>query len=769
MKVNVYLRSYISLMFIFVNMHASQTPPPVPKKPAVVPEDAPLQIQLTSPKGSSNKLNARRPASLDKASRLLGITPEHRTPPSAKASKILGTTFESESDEKQQDAPARRMVRSSAPLMFTNSDAAVRLMGDISDGNLESVKNVMNYNTVNINEPVAEFDGQTPFERAIDLNQKDIAIYMIYHGADLTRKNRFGQTPAEMAINLNRTDITPYIIEQLPFEELDKKDATGKPLLVRTSELGNVDLVELLIKRGALVRMTDATGATPLIAAARLGHAAVVKKLLHYLSPLDAQDKRGFTALMWATLENKGDVVDILKKAGANDTLKSYNTKAILDQLTIENDLLPVEKRRSDRELQAEASRTASITYSDIKKISGNSMSSNSTSGSSTRGNSLQWLTQLMRRKQSNDRDLNSIFDDPNEMERHSPLSPASPSDQSPLPQPLSGKASKIFGEDISGHIRSSHSSSHSTPESTQTGQQNNTSASSTPPQGSPELGHRTLRISSDPQLIAAEAKKLMQAIDDNNKGQVRTILESALVDLDEPVTDYQESPLYRAIQQNKTDIAKMMLARGARFDRKNSLTGKTPLDLVIELYNRIDIAKPIIEQLVKEQRINTANEFGETLLYRAVDHGNDDLVKLLLKKGANPFTADSDGRTPLMVATKTCMESIMKQLLKCKPDLDQQDKYGWTALMWAAQNNKNLCARLLMDAGAQPSIKSKDKKAIVEMLMEENETLPEHEKLSDVDMDAEAELYGNKSFLVLNEAFHDRKSIISAVAKNLK
>src|SRR5205085_8191682 len=99
----------------------------------------------------------------------------------------------------------------------------------------------------------------------------------------------------------------------------------------------------------------------------------------------------------------------------------------------------------------------------------------------------------------------------------------------------------------------------------------------------------------------------------------------------------------------------------------------------------------------------------------------NDDLAILLLKKGAAVDSADPEGITPLMLATKDCHEELVKQLLKSKAHLNQQDRYGWTALMWAAKHDKKQCAHLLLKAGADMTIRSKDKKAIIDMLTTDN------------------------------------------------
>ena len=52
--------------------------------------------------------------------------------------------------------------------------------------------------------------------------------------------------------------------------------------------------------------------------AAGKGHVEVVRLLLAHHANVDARDRRGQTALVWATTARKTEVVELLKKAGAS-------------------------------------------------------------------------------------------------------------------------------------------------------------------------------------------------------------------------------------------------------------------------------------------------------------------------------------------------------------------------------------------------------------------------------------------------------------------
>eukprot|EP00479_Gromia_sphaerica_P013302 TRINITY_DN7357_c0_g1_i2.p1 TRINITY_DN7357_c0_g1~~TRINITY_DN7357_c0_g1_i2.p1 ORF type:complete len:135 (-),score=15.84 TRINITY_DN7357_c0_g1_i2:12-416(-) len=63
------------------------------------------------------------------------------------------------------------------------------------------------------------------------------------------------------------------------------------------------------------------------------------------------------------------------------------------------------------------------------------------------------------------------------------------------------------------------------------------------------------------------------------------------------------------------------------------------------------------------------------------------------------------------MCASTEGHPDIIKLLLTCKPspDLDIQDRFGWTALMWACENENRKCAQLLLNHNPPPNIDIQD------------------------------------------------------------
>jgi murein DD-endopeptidase MepM/ murein hydrolase activator NlpD len=88
-----------------------------------------------------------------------------------------------------------------------------------------------------------------------------------------------------------------------------------------------------------------------------------------------------------------------------------------------------------------------------------------------------------------------------------------------------------------------------------------------------------------------------------------------------------------------------------------------------------------------------------------------DDLasVQAAIEAGANVNAQDEYGQTPLMYAASSSTNpDILAALLKAGATINAQTSAGWTALMYAARDTKNLeTALLLMNAGADPSLKN--------------------------------------------------------------
>ncbi|KAF7201731.1 kinase D-interacting substrate of 220 kDa B isoform X2 [Nothobranchius furzeri] len=105
------------------------------------------------------------------------------------------------------------------------------------------------------------------------------------------------------------------------FRDVDCRSDNGQTPLMVAAEVGSLEIVQELIRRGACVDMDDVDCWTALISAAKEGHIEVVTELLENNANLEHRDMGGWTALMWAAYKNRTDVAQLLLKRGANPNI----------------------------------------------------------------------------------------------------------------------------------------------------------------------------------------------------------------------------------------------------------------------------------------------------------------------------------------------------------------------------------------------------------------------------------------------------------------
>ena len=101
-------------------------------------------------------------------------------------------------------------------------------------------------------------------------------------------------------------------------------------------------------------------------------------------------------------------------------------------------------------------------------------------------------------------------------------------------------------------------------------------------------------------------------------------------------------------------------------------------------------------------------HEGGGTVLLRAVDAGNEVMVKLLLDYSADINIRDDLDRGLLHSAAIDGYEGIVQLLVEERLDVNAQDQNGKTPLHDAGRSGDYKIAKLLLDSGANSSIKDK-------------------------------------------------------------
>ena len=197
------------------------------------------------------------------------------------------------------------------------------------------------------------------------------------------------------------------------------------------------------------------------------------------------------------------------------------------------------------------------------------------------------------------------------------------------------------------------------------------------------------------------------------------------LVDLDDVY--YEENKLtifkYAAYRQQKIDMVKYLVEEKKLDINEKDGWGYTPLHYAVESNNEnlvkyllkhgADInallhwaAANNVEKLVKYlvehgADINKEDVRGKTPLYLAVEYNNKNLMKYLVEHGADINKEDEDWWTPLMSAINSGNENIVKYLVENKADINKQNKSGITPLYWAVYINNESIVKYLVEHGA--------------------------------------------------------------------
>ncbi len=226
------------------------------------------------------------------------------------------------------------------------------------------------------------------------------------------------------------------------------------------------------------------------------------------------------------------------------------------------------------------------------------------------------------------------------------------------------------------------------------------------------------------PEIVDARYKEgltcLMMAASQGNLALVKLFLEKkAHLDAED---QYKNTALLHAIKAKRVELAMHLLEQGAD-PHQQCHNSYNPMYLAYENFERHDFW-PFMEALIKHGiDLNQVHSHGQTLLMAASDFQADvELLRFLLDRGANPNLADHDANTVLINACKRNHLQIIEVLLQRGANINQCACYylrpgysthgdedeGFNALMRAVHANNELIVRLLIARGADvnaPSI----------------------------------------------------------------
>jgi ankyrin repeat protein len=165
-------------------------------------------------------------------------------------------------------------------------------------------------------------------------------------------------------------------------------------------------------------------------------------------------------------------------------------------------------------------------------------------------------------------------------------------------------------------------------------------------------------------------------------------------------------TPLHMAAQAGEEAAAKILIERGSSF----SATADGGFSL-LNCAARGGCVEVVNLALEKGFDVDFTTEFGIAHLMAAAaafSQRRDDVVRLLLKKGADVSKKNAIGRTALQASVIHGFDTTVRLLLENGAEVDAQDEDGETALHHCAREGHGVILQMLLEQGANVNIMTK-------------------------------------------------------------
>ncbi|XP_054584257.1 ankyrin repeat and SOCS box protein 3 isoform X2 [Eptesicus fuscus] len=160
-------------------------------------------------------------------------------------------------------------------------------------------------------------------------------------------------------------------------------------------------------------------------------------------------------------------------------------------------------------------------------------------------------------------------------------------------------------------------------------------------------------------------------------------------------------SALHFAAHRGHGKIVQILLEAGAD-PNATTLEETTPLFLAVE-NGRMDVLRLLLRY---GANVNGSHSMcGWNALHQATFQENTEIIKLLLKRGASKECQDDFGITPLFVAAQYGKLESLSILISSGANVNCQALDKATPLFIAAQEGHTECVELLLSSGADPNL----------------------------------------------------------------
>ena len=180
-----------------------------------------------------------------------------------------------------------------------------------------------------------------------------------------------------------------------------------------------------------------------------------------------------------------------------------------------------------------------------------------------------------------------------------------------------------------------------------------------------------------------------------------------------------QAVALHDAISVNNKDKAIRLISEDPEIVNITTSDGRTALYVACGYRGSVTLVTHLLDHGANINQGTTGVDDGDddeapqtTPLLLACSQGHTRVVDLLLERGADPTLVDGHGTTPLMAASLGGSVECVRRLLGhelARTTINAQDTDGVCALGYACKHGHSVIVVLLLEAGADPTLKDTD------------------------------------------------------------
>ncbi|XP_046562348.1 inversin-like [Haliotis rubra] len=160
---------------------------------------------------------------------------------------------------------------------------------------------------------------------------QEIVELLVKNKANLLLSDKHGDNTRHCACNGGHFDVVKYVLS-LNSEDINSSGREGRTPVMIAAEKGHKEVVELLVRHGANLLLSDKHGDNTLHRTCNGGHFDVVKYVLCLNSvDINSTGWKKRTPVMIAADYGHKEVVELMVKNEANFSLRDEDGKSILD------------------------------------------------------------------------------------------------------------------------------------------------------------------------------------------------------------------------------------------------------------------------------------------------------------------------------------------------------------------------------------------------------------------------------------------------------